>query len=67
MQVKEGSKSVKVKEGDVMLEAEVRVDLLAGFEDGRGSGLKEQRKSLEVGKDKETDHFLEPLEGTQPC
>ena len=39
---------------------------ISGFEDGKGSQVKEYRQHLEDGKAKETNFLIESPEGTQP-
>lgn len=36
---------------------------VAGFEDGEGTMTERMQRTLEAGKDRETDFPLEPLEG----
>lgn len=65
--LKEEGKRFRVREGDVMIEAEVRVTWkMEDTEDGRGALTKKCRYPLEAGESKETDSPLEPPKEYSP-
>lgn len=62
---KRWGRAVRVREREVMIEAEVRVKQLLTFNMEKGTQTKERRWLTEVGKGRESP--LEPPEGRQPC